>query len=70
LHNDTCQWGQNPEIAQVMWVGTQSGKNAADIGALQSVSYLHAEEAETDVPKLPKTLIRNLFHDNNPILRF
>ena len=45
-----------------MWVCTQSGEDATDVGALQGVSNLHAEEAEADIPKLPKTFVRNLFH--------
>jgi membrane glycosyltransferase len=33
-----------------VWVCSQSGKDTADIRALQSVGYLHAKESETNIP--------------------
>ena len=38
-----------------MRVGTQGGEYSADVGTLQGIGYLHAEETETDVPQGPKT---------------
>ena len=45
-----------------MGVGTKSGEDAADVGALKGVGNLYAEEAETNVPQAPKRFVWNLFH--------
>ena len=55
LHNDSGQWWKNPEITQTVRVCPQGGKYSADVGALQGIGYLHAEETETDVPQGSKT---------------
>ena len=62
LHDDAHQRGQYPEVTQAVRIGAQRGENAADIGALQGVGYLYAEEAEADVPQLPETFIGYFFH--------
>ena len=46
-----------------MRVGTKRREDARDIGTLQGVSYLHAKEAETEIPQFPKRQIRFLFHN-------
>ena len=40
---------QNPEVTEVVRVGTQGSKNAADVGTLQCIGDLHTKETETDV---------------------
>ena len=62
LHDDAHQRGQYPEVTQTVWVGAQRGEDAADVGALQGVGYLYAEEAEADVPQLPETMVGYFFH--------
>jgi hypothetical protein len=55
LHKNTHQWGQNPEITEVVRVCTQRGEDARDICTLQGVGYLNAKESETQIPQIPKT---------------
>ena len=62
LHNHTHKRRKNPEKAKCVRIGTKSSENAADVGALQGVGNLHAEESETYVPEIPKRFIRYLFH--------
>ena len=54
LHYHTHQWGQHPEEAQRMGIGTQRCEDAADICTLQGVGNLHAEESKAQIPHLPK----------------
>ena len=54
LNEDTHQRWKYPEIAQVVRVGTKSGKDTRDVSTLQGVSNLYAEESETEVPQFPK----------------
>ena len=62
LYHHTHQWRKYPEIAEVMWVGTQSGKDTRDIRTLQRICYLYSEEAEAQVPQLGKRKIWFLSH--------
>ena len=55
LHQDARQRGQYPEIAQTVRIGAKGGEYPADVGTLQGVGYLYAEETEADVPQLPET---------------
>lgn len=54
LHKDAHQRGQYPEIAKVVRVCSQCGKDARYVGALQGVSYLYAKESETQIPEFPE----------------
>ena len=62
--SNSCKWRQYPEITQTMRIGTQCGKDTADVGTLQCIGYLYAEKAKADIPQLPKTQIRFYFHGN------
>ena len=55
LHYKPHQWGENPEITKVMRVCSYGAEYAAHLRALQSIRYLHAEKAETQIPQFPKT---------------
>ncbi len=54
LHDDAHEWWENPEVAEAVGVGSEGGEDAADVGALECVCYLHAKESETDVPEFPE----------------
>ena len=47
-----------------MRIGTQCGKDTADVSTLQCIGYLYAEKAKADIPQLPKTQIRFYFNGN------
>ncbi len=51
LYNHAHQRRQNPEVTQVVRVGAQCGKDAADVGTLQGVGNLHAKKTCADVPQ-------------------
>ena len=50
LHQDTHQRGQDPEITQVVGIGTKGGEDTGDVGTLQRISDLHTEESKTQIP--------------------
>jgi len=50
LHDDAHEWGQYPKITQAVGVGAKGGEDARDVGTLQGVGYLYAEESETEIP--------------------
>ena len=54
LYEDAHQRRQYPEIAEVVGVSPQCGKDARYVGALQGVSYLYAKESETQIPEFPE----------------
>ena len=63
LHDDAHQRRQNPEITQIVRVCAQRRKNAADIGTLERVGYLHSKKSETNVPERPEILVWYLCHN-------
>ena len=54
LDDHSHQRRKDPEERELVGISAECRENAADVGTLQSVSYLHAEEPETQVPHLPE----------------
>ena len=54
LDDEAHQRRQYPEETELVRICAESGENPGNIGALKSVSNLHAEESETQIPHLPE----------------
>ena len=54
LDDQAHQRRQDPEETQLVGIRAEGGENPGNIGALKSVSNLHAEESETQIPHLPE----------------
>ena len=61
LNEHTHEWWKNPEETQIVWVGSEGGEDAADVGTLKCIRNLHPEKSETDVKQFRKTQIRFCF---------
>ena len=69
LHDDAHKRRQYPKVAKIVRVGPQRCENSADVGALQCVGNLHAEEAEAQIPERCETQVGFLLQVRTHSLR-
>jgi hypothetical protein len=44
LNEHTHEWWKNPEETQIVWVGSEGGEDATDVGTLKCIRNLHPEK--------------------------